>query len=40
MCIRDRGITVFTRSNRGVTLTNDGTELLGYAHQVLSLIHI
>ena len=32
---RELGITVFTRSNRGVTLTNDGTELLGYAHQVI-----
>lgn len=29
------GITIFTRSNRGVTLTNDGTELLGYARQVV-----
>lgn len=29
------GITVFTRSNRGVALTNDGTELLGYARQVI-----
>lgn len=29
------GITIFTRSNRGVTLTNDGTELLGYARQVI-----
>lgn len=29
------GITVFTRSNRGVTLTNEGTELLGYARQVV-----
>lgn len=28
-------ITIFTRSNRGVTLTNDGTELLGYARQVV-----
>lgn len=28
-------ITIFTRSNRGVTLTNDGTELLGYARQVI-----
>ena len=26
---------MFTRSNRGVTLTNDGTELLGYARQVI-----
>lgn len=29
------GITIFTRSNRGVTLTNDGAELLGYARQVV-----
>lgn len=29
------GIVIFTRSNRGVTLTNDGTELLGYARQVI-----
>ena len=29
------GISIFTRSNRGVTLTNDGTELLGYARQVI-----
>lgn len=28
-------ITIFTRSNRGVSLTNDGTELLGYARQVI-----
>ena len=30
---KELGITVFTRSNRGVTLTNDGAELLGYARQ-------
>lgn len=29
------GVTIFTRSNRGVTLTNDGTELLAYARQVV-----
>lgn len=29
------GITIFTRSNRGVTPTNEGTELLGYARQVV-----
>ena len=28
-------ITIFTRSSRGVMLTNDGTELLGYARQVV-----
>ncbi len=32
---RELGITIFMRSNRGVTLTNDGTELLGYARQVI-----
>ena len=32
---RELKITIFTRSNRGVTLTNDGTELLGYARQVI-----
>lgn len=29
------GIEIFTRSNRGVTLTNEGTELLAYARQVI-----
>lgn len=29
------GITVFLRTNRGITLTNDGIELLGYARQVI-----
>ena len=29
------GIEIFTRSSRGVMLTNDGTELLGYARQVV-----
>ncbi|HAM14574.1 MAG TPA: LysR family transcriptional regulator [Eggerthellaceae bacterium] len=32
---RELGIKIFTRSNRGVTLTNDGAELLGYARQVI-----
>lgn len=32
---QELGISIFTRSNRGVTLTNDGTELLGYARQVI-----
>ena len=32
---RELGITIFTRSNRGVALTNDGSELLGYARQVI-----
>lgn len=29
------GITIFTRSNRGVALTNEGNELLAYARQVV-----
>ena len=29
------GIEIFTRSSRGVMLTNEGTELLGYARQVV-----
>lgn len=29
------GIVIFKRSNRGVTLTGEGTELLGYARQVV-----
>ncbi|MDD5805984.1 MAG: LysR family transcriptional regulator [Eggerthellales bacterium] len=29
------GIQIFLRSNRGLKLTNEGTELLGYARQVL-----
>ncbi|MDO4399885.1 MAG: LysR family transcriptional regulator [Coriobacteriia bacterium] len=32
---KEFGVTIFTRSNRGVTPTNEGTELLGYARQVL-----
>ena len=34
------GITIFTRSSRGVMLTNDGTELLGYARQVVEQANI
>ena len=30
-------LEIFTRSSRGVTLTNDGTELLGYARHILSV---
>ena len=29
------GLTIFTRTNRGVALTNEGTELLAYARQVV-----
>lgn len=30
------GITIFNRSNKGVTLTNDGLEFLAYARQIYS----
>ena len=29
-------ITIFVRTNRGMTLTNDGYEFIGYARQVFS----
>ena len=32
---RETGVTIFERSNRGITLTSDGIELLGYARQVV-----
>ena len=31
---RELGITIFRRSGRGVTLTNDGTEFMQYARQI------
>ena len=31
---KELGITIFNRSGRGVTLTNDGTEFLMYARQI------
>lgn len=32
---RETGVQIFDRSNRGITLTRDGAELLGYARQVV-----
>lgn len=32
---RETGVTIFERSNRGITVTRDGIELLGYARQVV-----
>ncbi len=32
---QETGVTVFERSNRGITLTNEGIELLGFARQVV-----
>lgn len=37
---RELGIEVFNRSNRGVTLTAEGIELIGYARQVLEQMNI
>lgn len=37
---RELGIEIFTRTNRGVILTNEGIELLGYARQVLEQVDI
>ena len=31
----EMGITIFSRSNKGVTVTNEGDEFLSYARQVL-----
>ena len=33
---KELGITIFSRSGRGVTLTNDGVEFIRYAREVLS----
>ena len=32
---KEIGINIFIRTNRGIKVTNDGTEFLGYARQVL-----
>ena len=32
---KEMGITIFSRTNKGVTLTNEGDEFLSYARQVL-----
>lgn len=32
---RECGVTIFERSSKGITLTSDGNELLGYARQVV-----
>lgn len=37
---RELGITIFTRNNRGVALTNDGAELVSYARQVLEQVEM
>lgn len=32
---REIGISIFTRSNKGITISSDGAEFLGYARQVV-----
>lgn len=32
---RELGISIFNRTNRGITLTNEGIEFIGYARQIL-----
>ena len=32
---KEIGITIFSRTNKGVVVTNEGDEFLGYARQVL-----
>lgn len=32
---QETGTTIFTRTSRGITLTNEGVELLGYARQIV-----
>ena len=37
---RELGVTIFRRSNRGVSLTSEGVELLGYARQVIEQANV
>ena len=37
---REYGITLFTRGNKGVEITPEGDEFLGYARQVLEQTHL
>lgn len=32
---KELGISIFNRTNRGITLTSEGTEFIGYARQIL-----
>ena len=36
----EMGITIFSRSNKGVTVTNEGDEFLSYARQVLEQVSL
>lgn len=37
---RAPGIEIFNRSNRGITLTQEGVEFVGYARQVLEQVDL
>ena len=37
---RELGIEIFNRTNRGITLTNEGTEFVGYARQILEQVNL
>lgn len=37
---KEAGITIFHRSSRGVTLTLDGEEFMGYARQILNQVEL
>lgn len=37
---QELGIEIFNRSNRGITLTQEGVEFVGYARQVLEQVDL
>lgn len=37
---REVGISIFNRTNRGITLTSDGVEFVGYARQILEQLDL
>lgn len=37
---QELGIEIFNRSNRGITLTNEGMEFVGYARQILEQVNL
>lgn len=37
---QELGIEIFNRSNRGITLTKDGLEFVGYARQILEQVNL
>ncbi len=37
---RELGISIFNRTNRGITLTSEGMEFVGYARQILEQVNL